>query len=55
MAGVASALAWLSSFEEQLRAATFLAGCTTVEELQLARCVVSGETQKWLRQLGLHA
>jgi isopentenyl-diphosphate Delta-isomerase len=54
MQGEAAALAWLSGFEEQLRAATFLAGCSTVNELQLARCVVSGETQSWLRQLELH-
>lgn len=54
MDGLDSLTAWLAGLEDQLRAACFLSGCHRVADLADQQLIVSGETQNWLRQLGLH-
>lgn len=50
--GEAAVDGWLDSFELELRTATFLSGVARVRNLSAARTVVTGETARWLEELG---
>lgn len=52
LAGEAAVEAWLDQFELELRTAAFLSGVARVRDLSGARTVVTGETARWLEQLG---
>lgn len=52
LTGEAAVELWLDQFALELRTATFLAGVARVRDLSLARTVVSGETGRWLVELG---
>jgi len=51
--GIAAVEAWLQRFEAELRAAMFLTGSRTVEELRGQQTVVLGETLAWMQQLSV--
>lgn len=53
LAGEAAVELWLERFELELRTATFLSGVGRVRDLSRARTVVTGETGRWLDELGL--
>ena len=44
--------AWISHFLEELRVAVFLSGCRVPGDLHQAARVVTGETRRWLDDLG---
>lgn len=52
LAGEAAVELWLDQFELELRTAVFLSGVTRSADLRHARTVVSGETRRWLDELG---
>ena len=52
LAGEAAVELWLDQFELELRTATFLSGVARVRDLPRVRTVVSGETGRWLDELG---
>jgi isopentenyl-diphosphate Delta-isomerase len=49
--GLEAVEAWLRRFEVELRAAMFLTGSRSVDELQRQRTVILGETRAWAQQL----
>jgi len=49
--GIEAVQAWLQRFEAEFRAAMFLTGSRTVEELRSQQTVVLGETLTWMQQL----
>lgn len=52
MQGETAVDAWLDSFELELRTATFLSGVARVRDLVRARTVATGDTARWLDELG---
>jgi isopentenyl-diphosphate delta-isomerase len=43
---------WIDGFLEELRVAVFVSGCRSVAELAAAPRVITGETRRWLDDLG---
>lgn len=54
LAGDAAIDDWIEQFLEELRAAVFLAGVRRVAELRHLPRVITGETRRWLDDLGYH-
>jgi isopentenyl-diphosphate delta-isomerase len=50
--GVDAVLAWVESFETELRVAMFLVGARSLDELATAGFVITGSTREWLDALG---
>jgi isopentenyl-diphosphate Delta-isomerase len=46
---------WIDGFLDELRTAAFLSGCRSVTELATVPRVITGETRRWLDDLGLAA
>jgi len=44
---------WIAGFLDELRMAAFLSGCRSVGDLAAVPRVVTGETRRWLDDLGL--
>jgi len=44
--------AWIAQFLDELRVAAFLTGCTSINELRSVARVVTGESRRWLDDLG---
>jgi len=43
---------WIAGFLEEVRVAAFLTGCRSVAELRAVPRMVTGETRRWLDDLG---
>jgi len=44
--------AWIAQFLDELRVATFLTGCASIVELRSVPRVITGESRRWLDDLG---